>query len=117
MGAVAARAKFHQPDPELADLLVSPNGFASKLASSRSSIGIGQARPGSPDTVRSMAGGLGPQVGRPVACGLVDDGRSANAVLRAMGGVSVWVATHKASAGSWALAVVCGLLWLLGVSE
>jgi hypothetical protein len=114
MGAIAARAKYHRPDPELAAVLVQPNGFA--LPDPLGLVARGREDgAGSPDAVRVVAPDAGPQVGRPVAGSLVDDGRRFPALPRALGAVSAWVATHVASSISWAVAGVCGLLWLFGV--
>ncbi len=111
MGALAARAR-HAPDPELASILVEPNGFALKdplalVAKTGASLGAGEIDRRGPISSAGVGGHAGPDLGpvrAPRASSASLDGSVAASIR-------VWVGKHKVASAIIAADLVAMALW------
>jgi hypothetical protein len=112
MGAIAARAKYHQPDPELASVLADPNGFALKdplalVAKTSVPPGVCKIDRGGPISSADVAGHSVPDLGS-----VRHPGASSAGMARAVAApIRIWVGRHKVLAAIIAADLVAMALW------
>jgi hypothetical protein len=112
MGAVAARVRAHAPDPDLAALLVEPNGYAhpdplALVAKTAVSLGAGKIDRGSPIGSPDMVGHAVPDLGS------VRDPRASSAGLASevVPPFWLWLREHKVLSAIVVADVVAIALW------
>jgi hypothetical protein len=112
MGAVAARVRAHAPDPDLAALLVEPNGYAhpnplALVAKTAVSLGADKIDRGSPIGSPDMVGHAVPDLGS------VRDPRASSAGLASevVPPFWLWLREHKVLSAIVVADVVAIALW------
>ncbi len=118
MAAISARGRAHAPDPDLAAILVEPNGYAvsDPLALiAKAPDGIQRPEDGHGGSIRGAAvgGGQAGDLGAVRAPGPAGAGLAGKAGAEA---AWAWIGQHKAISGIVLLDTIAVVLWTLGIA-